>query len=132
MANVEKVSVALTPEMAATMRQAVEASDYASASEVMREALREWKLRRVQRAQAIEELGRQWDAGLASGQAVDGEQVFARIRKRLDAKLTSQNRQCRFACAPRRRPILRASRFTSPPMATKTATAASLLCRYYE
>jgi antitoxin ParD1/3/4 len=92
-ANVEKVNVALTPEMAATMRQVVETGEYASASEVMREALREWKLRREQRAQAMEDLGRQWDAGLASGGAVDGEQVFARIRKRLDAKLTSENPQ---------------------------------------
>ncbi len=87
MANVEKVSVALTPEMAATMRQVVDAGEYASASEVMREALREWKLRRLQREQAIEELGRQWDAGIASGEAVDGEKAFARIRAGLDAKL---------------------------------------------
>ena len=72
------------------MRQVVETGEYASASEVMREALREWKLRRVQRAQAMEELGRQWDAGLASGGAVDGEQAFARIRERLDAKLAAQ------------------------------------------
>lgn len=93
MANVEKVSVALTPEMAATMRQVVEAGEYASASEVMREALREWKLRRVQREQAIEELGRQWDAGIASGAAVDGEQTFARIRKRLDEKLPAPSAQ---------------------------------------
>lgn len=86
MANVEKVSVALTPEMAMTMRQVVAAGEYASASEVMREALREWKARRLQRAQAIEELRRQWDVGLASGEPVDGEEAFARIRARLDAK----------------------------------------------
>lgn len=87
MANVEKMSVALTPEMAATMRQVVDTGEYASASEVMREALREWKLRRLQREQAMVLLGRQWDAGIASGEAVDGEQAFARIRARLDAKL---------------------------------------------
>jgi antitoxin ParD1/3/4 len=93
MANVEKVSVALTPEMAATMRQVVDAGEYASASEVMREALREWKLRRVQRQQAIEELGRQWDIGIAGGAAVDGEQAFARIRARLDDKLPASTTQ---------------------------------------
>ena len=43
MAHVEKVSVALTSEMAAMMRQLVESGEYASASEVMREALRDWK-----------------------------------------------------------------------------------------
>ena len=87
MANVEKVSVALTPEMAATMRQVVEAGEYASASEVMREALREWKLRRLERAQALQELGRQWDFGLASGAARDGDLAFQRLHKRLEEKL---------------------------------------------
>jgi putative addiction module CopG family antidote len=57
MANVEKVSVALTAEMAAMMRQAVESGEYASASEVVREALRDWKFRRAQRDQIIAERG---------------------------------------------------------------------------
>lgn len=89
MANVEKVSVALTPEMAATMRQVVESGEYASASEVMREALRDWKLRRIQRQQAVKELGRLWDEGIASGPPADGEAAFARIKRSLDAKLAS-------------------------------------------
>ena len=41
MANVEKISIALTPEMAATMRQLVASGEFASESEVMREALRD-------------------------------------------------------------------------------------------
>ena len=83
MANVEKMSVAVTPEMAAMLRQAVESGEYASASEVMREALRDWKLRRAERARAVEELGRLWDVGIASGLAADGEESFARIRDRI-------------------------------------------------
>ncbi len=58
MSNVEKISVAVTPEMAAMMRQVVETGEYASASEVMREALRDWKQRRLERERAIEEIGR--------------------------------------------------------------------------
>lgn len=88
MANVEKISVALTPEMAATMRQVVESGEYASVSEVLREALRDWKFRRLQREQAVQELGRLWDDGVASGPATDGESAFARIRRSLDAKQT--------------------------------------------
>ena len=88
MANVEKVSVALTAEMAAMMRQAVESGEYASASEVVREALRDWKLRRAQRDQIIAELGRQWDTGIASGLATEGNEAFSRVRARLDAKLS--------------------------------------------
>lgn len=90
MANVEKVSVALTPEMVAMMREVVETGEYASASEVMREALRDWKHRRTQRDKAIEELGRVWDAGMNSGSAVDGEEAFARIRQKLDAKIAER------------------------------------------
>ncbi|UXN61832.1 type II toxin-antitoxin system ParD family antitoxin [Phyllobacterium zundukense] len=87
MANVEKVSVALTPEMATMMRQAVEAGEYASASEVMREALREWKLRRTERQRALDELGRLWDEGVASGPPVARDEAFIRIKSELDAKL---------------------------------------------
>jgi antitoxin ParD1/3/4 len=87
MANVEKISVALTPEMAMTMRRAVESGEYASASEVMREAMREWHARRTEREQALSQLGSLWDEGIASGDATDGETAFARIRQLLDAKL---------------------------------------------
>jgi antitoxin ParD1/3/4 len=85
MANVEKVSVALTPEMAAMMREAVRSGEYASSSEVMREALRDWRHRREERARAIAEIGRLWDAGIASGAATDGDATFARIGAELDA-----------------------------------------------
>ncbi len=76
--------MALTPEMAVMLRETVESGQYASASEVMREALREWKERRTSRQRAIEELGRLWDAGIASGPPGDGEAAFARIRRKLD------------------------------------------------
>jgi len=91
MAGVEKVSVAVTPEMAAEMRNVVASGEYASASEVMRDALREWKQRRIERAQAVQELGRLWDDGIASGSATDGEVAFARIRARLGSSIADRN-----------------------------------------
>ncbi|MBD2488416.1 type II toxin-antitoxin system ParD family antitoxin [Aulosira sp. FACHB-615] len=54
MPNVEKISVALTPEMAALVRNAVESGEYASSSEVIREALREWKQKRLHQLQNVE------------------------------------------------------------------------------
>ena len=42
MPNVEKISIALPPEMVAVLRQAVETGEYASSSEVVRDALRDW------------------------------------------------------------------------------------------
>jgi antitoxin ParD1/3/4 len=82
MANVEKVSIALTPELASTVREALASGEYASVSELMREALREWKHHRVERNRAMEEIGRLWDEGLASGPAVDGEEAFKNLRRK--------------------------------------------------
>jgi putative addiction module CopG family antidote len=47
MPSIEKVSIALPSYMLAMVKQAVEGGDYASSSEVVREALREWKARRA-------------------------------------------------------------------------------------
>ena len=85
MANVEKLSIAVTPEMAMHMREAVETGEYASASEVVRDAMREWRLRRDERSKAMEELGRLWDEGLASGPSVDGKAALERIHSKLSA-----------------------------------------------
>lgn len=87
MANVEKVSIALTTEMAAALRAAVSSGEYASSSEVVREALRDWKLKRSLRQQRIEELGQLWDEGLASGpgQRGDMKAIKAEARRRHQA-----------------------------------------------
>lgn len=67
MAHAEKLSIALTPEMVALLRDAVETGDYASVSEVVREALRDWKAKRL--------FGQLWDEGLASGRAEADETI---------------------------------------------------------
>jgi putative addiction module CopG family antidote len=65
MANVEKISIALPPKMVAVVRQAVETGEYASSSEVVRDALRDWTQKRSLRQQGIDELrarcgGKRW------------------------------------------------------------------------
>ena len=60
MASVEKLSVALTPDMVAEMRAAVEGGDYGSVSEVVRDALRDWTQKRSLRQQGIDELRQVW------------------------------------------------------------------------
>jgi len=42
MPTVNKISIVLPSEMIATVRQAVDAGEYSSNSEVVREALRDW------------------------------------------------------------------------------------------
>ena len=58
MSKIEKISIALTAEMAEMVREAVGSGDYATASEVVREALRDWKRKRSEREREIEELRR--------------------------------------------------------------------------
>jgi putative addiction module CopG family antidote len=59
MPTVEKLSIALPPEMANWVRKAVQSGEYASASEVIRDALREWKReRRLENEQALTSIKR--------------------------------------------------------------------------
>jgi len=66
-AAVAKLSIALTPEMARLVRNAVDSGEYASGSEVIREALREWRMRRSLSPQDRNELARLWREGIESG-----------------------------------------------------------------
>jgi antitoxin ParD1/3/4 len=81
MANVEKLSVALTPDMAAEIRAAVQYDDYGSVSEVVRDALRDWRLRRKVETLEIDEL-RLVQEGINSGPSLEADAVFARLRAR--------------------------------------------------
>lgn len=82
MVNVEKLSIAVTPDMAAELRAAVEGGDYGSVSEVVRDALREWRLRRKIEALETEELRRLVQQGIDSGPGLDAADVFARLHTR--------------------------------------------------
>jgi antitoxin ParD1/3/4 len=62
MARVEKLSIDLPPEMASTVRQAVESGDFASASDVIDEALREWSAKRALTPETIDYLRKAWKA----------------------------------------------------------------------
>lgn len=82
MATVEKISVALPPEMISVLRDAVESGEYASASEVIREALRGWKIKRKVEALELDELRRLAQEGIDSGPSIDAELVFSRLRSK--------------------------------------------------
>jgi antitoxin ParD1/3/4 len=88
MSGVEKISIALTPDMAAVVRKAVESGGYASNSEVIREALRDWQMKQIIRQQQVEEIRRLWDEGIASGpgrfETLDD--LLAEANRRYDAK----------------------------------------------
>lgn len=77
MATVEKRSISLPPELAAMVDRAVEDGEFGNASEVIREALRQWKERRELHGYTVEEMRLLWDAGLASGAPQPMSSAFA-------------------------------------------------------
>lgn len=69
MSDIQKISVALTAKQLEAVKNAVASGEYASTSEVIREALRGWQLREPLRKAEVQRLRKAWDDGLASGPA---------------------------------------------------------------
>lgn len=88
MAQVEKVSISLTQQHAEVVRDAVESGAYASSSEVVREALRDWSAKWVTRRADIEKLRALWAEGKASGlsSGLDLDDALAEARRELAAE----------------------------------------------
>lgn len=85
MSNFEKVNVALTSEQIASLKAAVAGGEYATTSEIVREAVRDWQLKRELRQEDIKRLRQLWDEGIASGPGgeVDMKQLRQEARRRL-------------------------------------------------
>ena len=94
MGSIEKVSVALTSEQVSALKAAVDAGEYATTSEIVREAVRDWQLKRELRQEDIKRLRQMWDEGVVSGSvgALDMKRVRKEARQRLEsAKRASGN-----------------------------------------
>lgn len=86
MASIERMTITMPTDMAAVIKAAVDEGDYASTSEVVREALREWKQRRAFQSQEFAVLKADIDKGLADIAAgrvrsFDKKRIVARGRK---------------------------------------------------
>lgn len=80
----ERMTVVVPDAMAAKIHAAVEAGEYASASEVVRDAMRLWNERREFRQDELLALRDAWDQGKASGIAgpFDMKATLARARSK--------------------------------------------------
>lgn len=85
MGHVDKRSITLSPELAAAVDGAVDAGEYASASEVIRDALRLWKERRDLYGYSVEELRALIQEGIDSGPGSDGPEFMAKLTARYEA-----------------------------------------------
>jgi len=94
MSQIERLTITLPAEMAADVKGAVEEGQYASSSEVVREALRDWKMKRALRFQEIVALQADIAQGLADVAAgrvqdFDSKQIIDRGRKLLTGRSPS-------------------------------------------
>ena len=89
MSDIQKISVALTKQQIQAIKDVVASGEYASTSEVVRDALRGWQLREPLRKAEIERLRKAWAEGLASGPAeeLDIEEIKRLGQERLAAML---------------------------------------------
>jgi antitoxin ParD1/3/4 len=85
MGQVDKRSITLSPELAAAVDDVVAAGEYASASEVIRDALRQWKDRRDLHGYTLEELRKLVQEGIDSGPGrfASMDEIKAEARRRL-------------------------------------------------
>jgi antitoxin ParD1/3/4 len=94
MAELERLTITLPAEMAAVVKGAVESGDYASTSEVVRAALRDWKTKRALQVEELAALKADIDAGLADVAAgrvkkFDAARIVERGRKLLAGRSPS-------------------------------------------
>jgi len=88
MAGVEKISISLTPEMVGAVNAAVRSGQYASQSEVIREALRNWTAQKNGGLRNVEELRQLALEGSRSGPGRYGSMAAIKkeARRRYNAK----------------------------------------------
>jgi antitoxin ParD1/3/4 len=86
MAKLERITVTMPEEMAAKLRAAVEAGEYATTSEVVREALRRWAEKQERREQELDRL-RAMIAEGEKGEFRDGDEYFDELEARLQSMI---------------------------------------------
>lgn len=81
MAQVEKISIALPNDMLGTIKAAVASGEYSTTSEVIREALRDWKIKRRMTELETDELRQLIRQGL-EGPSLPADDVFTRLKSK--------------------------------------------------
>jgi antitoxin ParD1/3/4 len=94
MADIERLTITLPADLAAVLRDAVNGGDYASTSEAVREAVRDWRMKRLLQMQELAALKADIDKGLedvAAGRVkeFDPAAIMERGRKLLAGRTRS-------------------------------------------
>ena len=82
MPTAEKISITLTPEMNRIIKQRVAAGDFASSSELIREALRVWQKREAEHQERLASIRARIQKSLDDPKpSIPAEEVFDRLKK---------------------------------------------------
>jgi antitoxin ParD1/3/4 len=82
--HAEKISVTVTPDMLKAIRASVEAGEYASTSEAMRDALRLWQRQRAEDFERLEAIRARVHRSIDDPRSsLDEDEVSARIERLL-------------------------------------------------
>jgi len=113
MSNIEKLSIALPHEMVEAIREAVEQGEYATTSDVIRDALRDWRMKRTFEERDVAELRRLVREGIESGPSIEAKEVFSRLRAKYAEKTGARKANESSKTVASRRKRSRTSRMTS-------------------
>jgi antitoxin ParD1/3/4 len=92
MTTAEKISIALPPEMVHIVRSAVATGEYASSSEVIRDALRDWTYKRNIRQQGLAELRQVWQEAMNDkSSGISPDDVLDRLESKYQAIADASN-----------------------------------------
>ena len=80
MSKLERITVTLPESMAATLRAAVDSGQYATTSEIVREALRDWHAAEELRLARLARM-REMIAEADASEALDGPTVVAEVQE---------------------------------------------------
>ena len=84
----EKISITLTPEMNRIIKQRVAAGDFASSSELIREALRVWQKREDEHGERLASIRARIQKSIDDPRPnIPAEEVFDRLKEMHEANL---------------------------------------------
>ena len=90
MAEHDKLTVLLPPDLARSVREAVDGERYVVESDVVIDALNDWQIKQTMRAAKLSRLRALVEEGIASGSEPLAADEFDRIRRESRAELASR------------------------------------------
>lgn len=91
MAEVKKISISLTTEQISLLKSVVDSGEYATTSEIVREAIRDWQFQRNLQGEDLLRLRSLWDQGKTSGAPIAVD--FESARREARASLTTATQE---------------------------------------